>query len=408
MALRYIRNFIRTESAGGIILFAVAILALVLDNSPLRPYYEEIFKTPFIVKFGEIGIEKPLILWINEGLMAIFFLSVGLEIKREIMSGELSSFNKISLPAIAAIGGIIVPAAIYVFFNWGNEYNLRGWAIPTATDIAFALGVLSLLGARIPLSLKVFVMALAIFDDIGAIIIIAAFYTTDISFMLLVLAGFCLFLLYLLNRYNVSRQEAYFLVGLALWALVLQSGVHATLAGVAIAFAIPHTIDGQPGKSPLRELEQRLMPWVAYVVLPVFALGNAGVSFEGMEFSHFLGPVPLGIALGLLIGKQVGIFGSTWLAIKMGFADMPARTNWLAIYGASVICGIGFTMSLFIGTLAFRTIGTQHAALVRFGVLAGSVLAGVIGYIVLRAATKEFIPVSTIAHTQNSKKINDE
>lgn len=408
MALRYIRNFIRTESVGGILLFAAALIALVLDNSPLRPFYEEILKTPFVIKFGDIGMEKPLILWINEGLMTIFFLSVGLEIKREIVSGELSSINKIVLPAIAAVGGIVLPAAIYIGLNWGNSHSLQGWAIPTATDIAFALGVLSLLGNRVPLSLKVFVMALAIFDDIAAIIIIAAFYTTQISFSLLVLAGLCLVILYLLNRYNIARQEAYFLVGFCLWILVLQSGVHATLAGVAIALAIPHRVDGQPGRSPLMEVEKRLVPWVAYLVLPVFAFANAGVSFAGLDTRALFGPIPMGIALGLLLGKQVGIFGTTFLAIKFKFADMPARTNWLSLYGAAVICGIGFTMSLFIGTLAFRAIGTPHAALVRFGVLVGSILAGVIGYIILRMATKDFVPVATFTHRDNSKIDSDE
>lgn len=408
MPLRYIRNFIRTESAGGLLLFAAAIVALVLDNSPLRPFYEEILKTPFIIKFGDIGLAKPLILWINEGLMTIFFLSVGLEIKREIVSGELNSINKVMLPGIAAVGGIVVPAAIYLGFNWGDSYSLRGWAIPTATDIAFALGVLSLLGNRVPLSLKVFVMALAIFDDIAAIIIIAAFYTTQISFSLLLMAGICLILLYLLNRYNVARQEAYFLVGLILWVLVLQSGVHATLAGVAIALAIPHRVDGQPDRSPLKELEKRLVPWVAYMVLPIFAFANAGVSFAGLDSSFLFGPVPMGIAMGLLVGKQVGIFGTTFLAIKFKFADMPARTNWLSLYGAAVICGIGFTMSLFIGTLAFRQIGTPHAALVRFGVLLGSIIAGVIGYLILRMATKDFVPVATFTHTENRKIDSDE
>lgn len=385
------------------LLFGAAILALILDNSALRPFYEEIFKTPLIIKFGDIGLEKPLILWINEGLMTIFFLSVGLEIKREIVSGELSSFSKVSLPAIAAIGGIVFPALIYVAFNWGDTHNLQGWAIPTATDIAFALGVLSLLGARIPLSLKVFVMALAIFDDIGAIIIIAAFYTRHISVSLLVLASFCLVFLYLLNRFNIARQEAYFIVGFVLWILVLQSGVHATLAGVAIALAIPHHVEGQPDRSPLKELENRLIPWVAYVVLPVFAFANAGVSFAGLESSQLFSSLPMGIALGLLVGKQLGIFGSTFIAIKSGFVSMPARTNWLSLYGASVVCGIGFTMSLFIGTLAFQAIGTPHAALVRFGVLVGSIGAGIIGYLVLRMATRDFTPVSAFSHEESGK-----
>lgn len=407
MPLRYIRRFVKLESASGILLFAVAILALALDNSPFHSYYQEILHTNFVVKFGEAGLEKPLISWINEGLMAIFFLSVGLEIKREVISGELSSFTRIALPVIAAIGGIVVPAAIYAWFNWNDQYALKGWAIPTATDIAFALGVLSLLGNRVPLALKVYVMALAIFDDIGAIIIIAGYYTAEISGLILVFAVFCLFGLYLLNRYNVRKQEAYFFVGLVLWICVLKSGVHATLAGVAIAFAIPLRIDGEPLISPLRDLESRLIPWVAFFVLPLFAFANAGVTFEGLEPKYLLGPLPMGIALGLLIGKQFGIFGASWLAIKSGLVPMPARINWLMLYGASLICGIGFTMSLFIGTLAFNEVGTPHAALVRFGVLVGSVLSGIFGYVIMRYATSLPESESAIAHNQSSQSDRD-
>lgn len=406
--IRFIRRFIKLESASGILLFAIAILALVLDNSPLHPYYQEILHTNFVVKLGDVGIEKPLILWINEGLMAIFFLSVGLEIKREVISGELSSFTRVALPVIAAIGGILVPAAIYIWFNWGDHHALKGWAIPTATDIAFALGVLSLLGKRIPLALKVFVMALAIFDDIGAILIIAGYYTAQISLFTLIFAAFCLFGLYLLNRYNVKKQEAYFFVGLILWVCVLKSGVHATLSGVVIAFAIPLRIDGDPGTSPLRDLESRLIPWVAFFVLPVFAFANAGVTFEGLEPHYLIGPLPMGIALGLLIGKQFGIFGASWLAIKSGLVPMPTRTNWLMLYGASLICGIGFTMSLFIGTLAFGDVGTPHAALVRFGVLMGSMLSGIFGYYVIRYATTPLEPQSAISHTQSSDYSSDD
>lgn len=402
MPLRYIRKFIRTEAAGGIILFVTAVVALILDNSPARVLYEELLKTPFVIKFGDLGLEKPLILWINDGLMTIFFLSVGLEIKREIVAGELSTLNKVSFPAICAIGGIVAPATIYIMFNWGDSYAMKGWAIPTATDIAFALGLLSLLGNRVPFGLKVFVMALAIFDDIGAIIIIAAFYTAHISMPLLLTAGGLLFVLYLLNRNNVAQQEAYFFVGLILWGLVLKSGVHATLAGVAIAFSIPMRIDGQPERSPLKELETRLMPWVAYFVLPAFAFANAGVNFSGIDYHFLFGPIPMGIALGLLIGKQLGIFGFAWIAIKTGFVKMPARTNWLGLYGASIVCGIGFTMSLFIGTLAFTEVGTPHAALVRFGVLAGSVLSGILGYLILYLATRDYTPQATITHNQTS------
>lgn len=394
MALSLIRKFIRMESSGGILLFATAVLALALVNSPYSYVYYDILKAPFTVQIGQFGLSKPLILWVNEGLMTIFFLSVGLEIKRELISGELNSFRRFIFPAIAAVGGIIGPAAIYTCFNWGNSFAMQGWAIPTATDIAFSLGILSLLGSRVPLSLKVFLTALAIFDDLGAIIIIAAFYTHQIALPFLLFAGICLIALYILNRRNITKQEAYFFVGLILWLAVLQSGVHSTLAGVAIAFAIPIRSKSDPSHTPLRDLEVRLLPWVSFLVLPVFAFMNAGVCFAGMNARALFSAVPMGIAGGLILGKQIGIFFTSWLAIKLGIANMPSRSTYLGLYAVSVICGIGFTMSLFIGTLAFGEVGTQHAALVRFGVLAGSTVSGILGYCLLRLATSNRTPIT--------------
>lgn len=386
MVIGIFRKFLRLESAGGILLFLAAMMALMIANSPLREYYDHLMHMTLAVQIGDASLSKPFILWVNDGLMAIFFLSVGLEIKRELVVGELSTLDRVSFPAIAAMGGIVVPAAVYVCFNWGDHFALHGWAIPTATDIAFALGVLSLLGPRVPVSLKIFLTALAIFDDLGAIVIIAIFYTAEISMMSLIFAAVCVIGLLALNRLGVKRQEAYFFIGLLLWLAVLKSGVHATLAGVAIALTIPLSVKGDPETSPLRELEERLLPWVTFLVLPLFAFANAGVSFDGVALSHFFGPIPMGIVFGLLVGKQVGIFGASWLAIKLKISPMPRRASWLGLYAVSVICGVGFTMSLFIGTLAFGDVASEQAALVRFGVLVGSLLAGMIGYVVLSIA----------------------
>lgn len=386
MAISYIRRFIQLESAGGILLFATAILALILDNSPFSGIYESILNMNVSFHIGQIGLSKPLILWINEGLMAIFFLSVGLEIKRELVVGELNSISKVSLPIIAAIGGMALPALIYIVINGGDAVSFNGWAIPTATDIAFSLGVLSLLGKRVPLSIKTFLTAIAIFDDIGAILIIAAYYTYEISVLGLSLAGLCLVLLYWMNRFHVRRQEAYFIVGIVLWVCVLKSGVHATLAGVAVALAIPMTDPRDPTKSPLLQLEKRLVPWVAFLVLPIFAFANAGVSFSGLELSDLLLPLPLGIALGLFVGKTIGIMVASWLGVKSKLARMPTGANWLSILGVSAVCGIGFTMSLFIGALAFSGFASETAALIRIGVLTGSICSGMLGYYILTRA----------------------
>jgi NhaA family Na+:H+ antiporter len=379
----YLREFLRLEAASGVILVIAAALAIIMANSPFDHLYTALFNTPVAVQVGGLGIAKPLLLWINDGLMAVFFLLVGLEIKREVREGELSSRDQALLPCIAALGGMIVPAVIYAALNWGDDAALRGWAIPTATDIAFALGVLTLLGSRVPVSLKVFLTALAIIDDLGAIVIIALFYTANLSVESLALSGVALIVLFALNKMQVMRISAYVLVGVALWVFVLKSGVHATLAGVALAMAIPTRDPDDPERSPLREVEHRLHAWVAYGILPLFAFANAGVSLAGVSFAALLAPLPLGIALGLFFGKQIGVFGATWLAVKTGVGRMPEGTNWAQIYGAAILAGIGFTMSLFIGTLAFD--GHEQAAQVRIGVLGGSTVSALIGYFFLRA-----------------------
>lgn len=379
-----IREFLRLEAAAGIILFFAAVLALLADNSPLAPFYEALLSTPARISVGAVALDKPLLLWINDGLMAIFFLLVGLEIKREIADGELSNPAQVVLPAVAALGGMAAPAAIYALVNLGDPAALRGWAIPAATDIAFALGVLSLLGRRVPIAIKVFLTAVAIFDDLGAIIVIAVFYTADLSWLSLAIAGGALVLLAALNLAGVTRLAPYMIVGLALWVCVLKSGVHATLAGVVLAAAIPLRALDEETRSPLRHLEERLHPWVAYLILPLFGFANAGVSFAGVSWGALGHPVTLGIILGLFVGKQVGIFGACWLAVRLGVARLPEGTDWLALYAVAILCGIGFTMSLFIGALAFDDPG--HAASLRIGVLAGSLISAIAGIAVMRVA----------------------
>ena len=379
-----IREFLRLEAAAGIILFFAAVLALLADNTPLAPYYEALLSTPARISVGALALDKPLLLWINDGLMAIFFLLVGLEIKREIAEGELSNPAQIALPAVAALGGMAAPAAIYALLNLGDPIALRGWAIPAATDIAFALGVVSLLGRRVPIAIKVFLTAVAIFDDLGAILIIAVFYTADLSLVSLAIAGGALVLLAALNFAGITRLGPYMIVGLVLWVCVLKSGVHATLAGVALAMAIPLRIVDDEGRSPLRHLEEHLHPWVAYFILPLFGFANAGVSFAGVSSGALLHPVTLGIILGLFVGKQIGIFGASWLMIRFGFARLPEGANWLALYAVAALCGIGFTMSLFIGALAFDD--STHADPLRIGVLAGSLISAIVGVATMHAA----------------------
>ena len=381
-----IRNFLKLESAGGIILMAAAFLAMLIANSPLKVYYDLLLDVPVEVRVGALQIAKPLVLWVNDGLMAVFFFLVGLELKREVVEGELSTLSKVMLPAVGALGGIIVPVAIFVWFNQGDPAGMQGWAIPAATDIAFALGILMLLGKRVPVSLKVFLVSLAIFDDLGAIAIIALFFTIDLSYISLGVAEVCLVVLGVFAWKRVSVLAPYILVGVIMWIAVLKSGVHATLAGVALAAFIPMRDAKDPNHSPLKELEHDLHHVVAFGVLPIFAFVNAGVSFAGMGISDLLHPVPLGIAAGLFIGKQVGVFSFCAIAIKLGFARLPEGTGWSALYGVSILAGVGFTMSLFIGGLAFENVEMDLEMLFdeRLGIIVGSLLSGILGYLVLR------------------------
>lgn len=385
MPLRSVREFIKLESSAGIILVMTALLAIIIDNSTFSHYYHIFFNTPIKISFGNIQLEKPILLWINDGLMTIFFLLIGLEIKREMLEGELNSFAKASLPAITAIGGMLGPAAIYLFINWHDPVAIKGWAIPIATDTAFSLAILSLLGNRIPVSLKIFLTAFAIFDDIGAIIIMAVFYSVNISFLLLLCALLLMCILALFNYLHVKRLGPYFFIGFILWLCVFNSGVHATLAGIVLAFFIPLKNKKNPDNSPLRKLEKNLHPWVAFCILPIFAFANAGVSFLGMTPAHVLSSIPLGIALGLFFGKQIGIWLAATFTVKMGLARLPSEMTSVTLYGVSLIAGVGFTMSLFIGTLAFHSV-TPYAGFVRMGVLLGSLCSGFLGYLVLRSA----------------------
>ena len=383
-----LKAFIGSEAASALPVLGAAILALVLANSPLAGAIHDLLHGKLTVDYGGIGLSKPLLLWINDGLMAVFFLLVGLEIKREVVEGSLSRPSQVALPIAGAAGGMIVPAAIYVAFNWGNGETLRGWAIPAATDIAFSLGVLAALGSRVPLTLKVFLTTLAIVDDLGAIVIIAIFYTSALSFQALALAAFCIAGLAILNLAGVRRIGPYLLIGVVLWVSVLKSGVHATLAGVVLAMFIPLTSAGEPDEArPAIHLEHILKPWSAWFIMPVFAFANAGLSLGDLSLASLFEPVPLGIAAGLFVGKQVGIVLGAGLLIGLGFAAMPAGGSWRQLYGVSILGGIGFTMSLFIGTLAF-TDASQESQ-VRLGVLAGSLISAVVGYLVLRLMPPE-------------------
>lgn len=389
MPIKPIREFLHLETVSGILLFATALLALILDNSPWQHYYEAIIHINFGMNTGAIHIILPLVEWINQGLMTIFFLLVGLEIKREIFLGELNSLKKIALPAIAAAGGMILPAILYAFLNWHSTVTLRGWAIPSATDVAFSLAILSLLRSKVPFTLKIFLTALAIFDDVGAIIIIAVFYTTKISWLLCTLALLCWIVLILLNRFRVKNLIIYLVIGILLWLLLLQSGIHPVLAGILLAFAIPLHSKNPTTFSPLKLLEQKLHPYVAFLVLPLFGFANAGVSFSGIHWQHWFNSVTLGVMLGLFLGKQLGVFGASWLAVKNKIAHLPEQATWLNMYGIALICGVGFTMSLFIGTLAFSQNNNDYLAAVRVGVLAGSLLSGLVGFWVLRMSGRK-------------------
>ncbi|NOZ12032.1 MAG: Na+/H+ antiporter NhaA [Acidobacteria bacterium] len=386
--ISFAARFFQMESAGGILLVGAAFLAIILANSPLSSVYELLIDTPVAIKIGGLEIAKPLLLWVNDGLMAVFFFLVGLELKRELMEGELSDKRKIILPGLGAVGGMAVPAAIYVFFNAGTPLNMKGWAIPAATDIAFALGILSLLGSKVPRSLKVFLTSLAIFDDIGAILIIAFFYTGGISLTALAVVAACVPVLFFLNRSGVSEKSLYVIVGIVMWVAMLKSGVHATLSGVVLAMFIPMNVGDNTGISPLKSMESDLHAAVAFFILPVFAFCNAGISVNISDLVQVLHPVPLGIALGLFFGKQAGVFLFCWLGIKLHLAELPKDISWMSLYGTAVLCGIGFTMSLFVGSLAFGEAGVAVVFDERLGIILGSLLSGVLGYFLLRMSLR--------------------
>jgi NhaA family Na+:H+ antiporter len=381
--LSALRSLLSSSAGGGVVLMASAVLALIVANGPLGGLYAHALH----VEIGPLS----LLHWINDGLMAVFFLLVGLEIKREILDGNLRTWPDRMLPGIAALGGMIAPALVYAAANWNTPATLRGWAIPAATDIAFALGVLALVGPRVPVSLKIFLTALAILDDLGAVVIIAVFYTADLSLPMLGLAAAVLAMLITLNKVGLRRLGPYLILGFVLWLLVLRSGLHATIAGVLLALAIP--LRPSPGRpddaaSPLHVLEHALQPWVAYAIVPIFGFANAGVSVGGLGLKDLLAPVTLGVAAGLFVGKQIGVFGGVWLAVRLGLAQKPAGATWQHVYGVALLCGIGFTMSLFIGALAFAGQPVLEAE-TKLGVLAGSLLSTLVGALVLSSAARK-------------------
>lgn len=384
-----IEEFIKKESSSGVILIVVTLLALLCQNSFLTDFYTHLLHTPVHISIGSLGIDKPLLLWVNDGLMAIFFFLVGLEIKREVLEGELSSKSQIALPAIAAFGGMVMPALVFTFFNHADSFVMKGWAIPTATDIAFALGILSLLGSRIPASLKIFLMALAIIDDLGAIVIIALFYTNELSIVSIMIALGAIIILVTMNYLHVMKKAAYLLVGIILWVSVLKSGVHATIAGVLLAFCIPLYSHSKKGErfSMLKEMEHDLHFWVAFFILPLFAFVNAGVDLKDVSPSALFSDVSLGIMLGLFLGKQLGVFGLSVLAIKCGLASLPSGSSFKQLYGVAILTGIGFTMSLFINTLAYNDTNLFNYS-DKLAILLGSFVSGLIGYLFLKSIPK--------------------
>jgi len=379
--------FFKLEASSGLMLLISAIIALIISNSSFAEIYFDILNKYIFIGVNNFGLKLSLLHWINDALMAIFFFFVTLEIKREFIQGELSNIKQASLPIIAAVGGMLVPALIYIFININDSETLNGWAIPSATDIAFSIGILSLLGSRVPISLKVFLTALAIIDDLGAIVIIAFFYTGDLSLKYLMLLLLTFFLLLLLNKFNVKKFLPYLFFGLFLWFFTHESGVHATIAGVLLACSIPHR-KKEHDFSLLTKIEHAISPYVAYFIMPLFAFANAGVSFEGLSFNSLLSPVPLGILLGLFLGKQIGVFLFSYVSIKFGIAQMPNKSTWLSFYGVGILTGIGFTMSLFVGNLAF-TSNIQYMDGVKIGVLSGSLLSTLVGYFVLFISTRK-------------------
>lgn len=386
MLSRQIQKFIRLEASGGVLLMFALAIALIIANSPLDRLYQHIIDTPIHIGFGHLKIAKPALLWVNEGLMAIFFMLLSLEIKREFFEGDLSDISQLTLPLAGAVGGIGLPVLIYMWINHAHALGMRGWPIPTTTDVAFMLGVVALLGKRVPNSLKVMLVALSIVDDIVAIIIIAISYSHSLSWLSLVIAAVGLILLLLFNYFNVVRIAPYVLIGLVIWVGVLKSGIHATLAGVLIGLLIPLKDSKNPEVSPLKSLERKLHPWVVYGVLPIFVFFNGGVPFAGFSWMHLFSAVPLGIALGLFIGKTLGVFFCCWLLLKTNIARLPGDANYRQLFGVSALTGIGFTMSLFLSALAFAN--TPFENLSRQGVLLGSFLSCVLGVLVLLKKSK--------------------
>ncbi len=376
-----LKQFLKQESAPGIILIFAALAALLIANSPLAGLYQGFLDMPVQLRIAALDIDKPLLLWINDGLMAIFFLLIGLEVKRELIEGDLSTREKAMLPAVAAIGGMLIPALVFLAFNFNNAETVSGWAIPAATDIAFALGVLALFGKRVPVSLKVFLLALAIIDDLGVIVIIALFYSAELSMTSLLVAALSCAILFAMNVRGEQRMSLYMLVGVVLWVAVLKSGVHATLAGVVLGFAIP--LRNREGVAMSTKLEHSLHPWCSFMVLPLFAFANAGVPLAGIELSAIFQPLPMGIMLGLMLGKPLGVFSASYIAVKMGWASLPKGINFAQIFAVSILCGIGFTMSIFITSLAFTGNAAELADISRLAILIGSALAAVIGYLTL-------------------------
>lgn len=385
--VQLIQRFLKLESAGGILLLFSAAVAMLLANSPLISQYNDFLNLPVSLQIGSFSINKTLIHWINDGFMAVFFVLVGMEVKKELFEGALSSYQQAIFPAIAAVGGMIVPALVYWFIAKQDPSLANGWAIPMATDIAFALGIMALLSKQVPLPLKIFLLALAIIDDLGAIVVIALFFSHELSVQALIFSGISILTLVLLNRFRVSALCAYMVIGAILWASVLKSGVHATLAGVIIGFCIP--LKGKKGERPLHDFEHILAPWSSFVILPLFAFANAGVSFEGIDVSMISSPLLLAIACGLIIGKPVGVFGFSYISVKLGLAKLPDGINFKQIFAVAVLCGIGFTMSMFLASLAFDAdAGESLNTLSRLGILLGSTVSAMLGYLFLKQTTK--------------------
>ena len=385
--LQLIQRFLKLESAGGILLLLSAVAAMLLANSPLSEQYNNFLNLPVSIQIGHFTIDKTLIHWINDGFMAVFFILVGMEVKKELFEGSLSSYQQAIFPAIAAIGGMIIPAIVYWFIAKQDPSLVNGWAIPMATDIAFALGIMALLSKQVPLPLKIFLLALAIIDDLGAIVVIALFFSHGLSVQALFFSAIAIIALVLLNRFKVSALCAYMVVGAILWASVLKSGVHATLAGVIIGFCIP--LNGKNGEKPLHDFEHILAPWSSFIILPLFAFANAGVSFEGLNFTMLSSPLLLAIALGLIIGKPVGVFSFSYISVKLGLAKLPNGVNFKQIFAVALLCGIGFTMSMFLASLAFEAgAGETINTLSRLGILLGSTISAIIGYFCLKQTTK--------------------